>query len=1123
MAITARELVFYVRAEDQASRVVKRVARSFGSLSNIRALENKGILQQAANLRAVDKAQQSILRNQVSLQRARVQASRLDRLTTGGKTVAGYTAAETAELAAAARRNVVNLQKQEKILGENLDEVRRKGLAASAAIDQQISQAKIDRIRSYATEVQNLGRAIRLVGVIGLASFAFAAHAAANLSTQVALAASQARPPGTPAGAALPIQAKVQSQIIQQMQKFPATAEEMSNSFYQIFSGTNIQSVKTAANYVKLFNEAAVGGGASLDEMTQAGISMKNVFGVGGVGGEFKNMTEALNVFFSAVRYGRMTASQFASALGYITPIAKDVKLSMRSIAADMAFFTRQTGGNMTRQDAQGLARLIQLLAREDVVKGLATKGIPVFDKLTGRMRPVVDIIKQIHDQLRLTPQQTVNFFKTISAAGGSGKGTQGTIQAIRIFSQGIQNVKAYQDVVRHVSKDNDEFINSYNQLSKAPGVRWKVFTNQIKAAILVIGGEAIPAFIKLGEPIARLIHWFNGLDDSTKHMIATVGVFGSAAAILGGTLLIVAGSLARLALTIKELRLLSLASQAGSASAAFGLFGGALVLLLVVLYKYPHAFDGIIHALGGMKNAIAALTLAMIAIKFRAFITGLLGMQTAMVAAQAEAATLAATLTSIATMGIIGVTVVVTYEAIVHRKGISKVVSGVVNSGLRALGIDVPKNDKKLSYNQALALAGQRAKAFHMPFNEAAEQTLTPEQWRQFNARPPSARGDVAQKVNAFHGRIAAAAAARAASAARNKVNPVTGMSPATWNSQKAIDQVLELYKLTQKAPTQANFKKYYQTLANLRKHYTGVDLQALDSYLSAVESATNKSSKKVASNAKKAAEVLKQQLTDAQANVMSMYDTLLQQNQSVMGQIFQGPYSQSGPVQNRLQYGGLLGGGDLLKDLQSQNTQFTTFFSTIDKLRKRGAPNELIQQLIQAGPQALPAIKALSGMGDQQWKVYIKTFNKGQDLLHKQTLVQLKMQLKDYRKYGQGIALQIIMGMRDKRMGLANEIKSIIKNMFGVTTPLVTPAAKKKIADATKAAATKPHHQPHGAYTGQTTHTKPVVGTGTRTTQSVNHYHYEVTAPKSEHTSVETQLRHAEFVSRTKYKGHH
>ena len=333
------------------------------------------------------------------------------------------------------------------------------------------------------------------------------------------------------------------------MQQFPASSKEMADSFYQIFSGTNIQNVKQAADYVKLFNEAAVGGGATLDEMTQAGISIRNVFGIG-MHGEFKNMTEALNVFFSAVRYGRMTASQFSQALGYIAPVAKDVHLSFKNVAEDMAFFTRQTGGKMTRQDAQGLTRLIQLLSRQDVVSGLAQKGIPVFDKLTGRMRPVVEIMKQIHDQLKLTPQETVNFFKNISAAGSGKQGITGTVQAIRIFSQAQAQSKAYQDVVRSVRGDTDEFAKSYRQMAKTPGVKWAVLTNQIRVLALTIRCEAIPAFIRLGAPILKILKWFNSLSEGTKHQIATWGVFGSAALILGGTIIILGGAIAKLVLT---------------------------------------------------------------------------------------------------------------------------------------------------------------------------------------------------------------------------------------------------------------------------------------------------------------------------------------------------------------------------------------------------------------------------------------------------------------------------------------------------------------------------------------------------------------------------------------------
>jgi hypothetical protein len=155
---------------------------------------------------------------------------------------------------------------------------------------------------------------------------------------------------------------------------------------------------------------------------------------------------------------------------------------------------------------------------------------------------------------------------------------------------------------------------------------------------------------------------------------------------------------------------------------------------------------------------------------------------------------------------------------------------------------------------------------------------------------------------------------------------------------------------------------------------------------------------------------------------------------------------------------------------------------------------------------------------MGKSQWKQYTAAFDQGQKLLHKQTISQLKDQLKDYRKYGAKIAEQMIAGMRDKRLGLANEIKSIIKDMFGVTVPEVhhptTTAARAAARHAAAHAARHTAHNPHN------TNTRPVVGTTTRTTQGVQyHTHYHVTAPTSEHTSVKAQLRHAEFARKTKY----
>src|SRR6266404_6598381 len=107
--ITARELVFYIRAEDQASRVVKRVAKSFGSLSNIRTLESRAAQQQVTNLRNIAKAQQIVRRNQDAITRAEVQASRLGRFITAGRPLKGFTLAETVQMHQAALSNAATL------------------------------------------------------------------------------------------------------------------------------------------------------------------------------------------------------------------------------------------------------------------------------------------------------------------------------------------------------------------------------------------------------------------------------------------------------------------------------------------------------------------------------------------------------------------------------------------------------------------------------------------------------------------------------------------------------------------------------------------------------------------------------------------------------------------------------------------------------------------------------------------------------------------------------------------------------------------------------------------------------------------------------------------------------
>jgi uncharacterized protein YdcH (DUF465 family) len=561
---------------------------------------------------------------------------------------------------------------------------------------------------------------------------------------------------------------------------------------------------------------------------------------------------------------------------------------------------------------------------------------------------------------------------------------------------------------------------------------------------------------------------------------------------------------------------LAALSSESGVISARFALGLGipALILLLLTFHKQ---LKPVIDALGGLKNIL--LTLA--AIKMIVWSSGIVN-NFAAVEAGAATATTEVTLLSRALLLINGFAAVAVITIIYRRQ-----IRDEVNKAGNWLSKNVPGG----GFNPDHLERKIPGVAWLQDHSQGIMNVLTLGTVNQMKKARDAALlkqiGVEEKGITAFGNQVNAVSilthglrrvVTHAPYRSGVKAAPAPPAPFTNADVTAAVKNIVKLDDLAKRKPTIANFEAAAKALANLQSKASKDQFAAAQSLISALESADEKHTKKTISNAKKRADALKSELASIAQNAMSMYDTLLQQNQSIMGTLFNGPFMNSPREQNQIQYGYQPRGGDYLKDIRSQNAQFRNFYKEIGKLQKRGAPKELINQLIQAGPQALPAIRALAGMGKSQWKQYTAAFDQGQKLLHKQTISQLKDQLKDYRKYGAKIAEQMIAGMRDKRLGLANEIKSIIKDMFGVTVPEVhhptTTAARAAARHAAAHAARHTAHNPHN------TNTRPVVGTTTRTTQGVQyHTHYHVTAPTSEHTSVKAQLRHAEFARKTKY----
>ena len=980
-------------------------------------------------------------------------------------------------------------------------------LNAAKMAENELAQRKASSsLGQYGLVAEHVGRTLQTFGLIAGAAVAVAANAASKFSTGGVLAATQL----ITAGQSSPVNIRktgdlVNSEILKFLAsgKSVSSAAEVQQAAYNIPSGIpslrgdSNQKAKETIALIKEFNQVAKAnyGLVELNGVTEAGIILINTFGT-----SIGRLPREFDVMQSAVNRGKLTLGEFVKGLSQTAPAAKAAGYDFDSMSSVLSFLSGKLP-QYTRV-AVGYARALELFQNKKFEDYMKAKGAAITD-LTGKLLPYNQIIQQI---LKVDPSlakagNLISFLKTASGASGF-------MQARRVLTVSLQDQAGLNRAVSAVPQNARGLVNaSATALSQTGAVKWKELTTQVKALAIAIGQGAIPAFQDFAKPLERALNWFNQLSPSTRKLVGEITAFAAVGMILSGTLLMIAGGLARAFLALKMLRGTRttglLGAEAGFTTAGLAMRAGLIGALLIgipLLIKYHNSLGSIVDIVSAVGVAFGAFTVAKFLSKIAAAQLGVLALRTELMLLTAAP--------WIIMIEVIGLELVAKKIKALQEKYLSAESRQLAPKDLtKEVNAFIPK---AVSLKAKGETGAQILKYFQnlLGTSDLANQVIT-----------------------AIFDRLNAPLKGKAGIAGRRNYNPAdvvkltnsaSGAPPpfTDANVLAAVKNIVKLDELAKRKPTIANFEKASAALKALQSKANADQFAAAQQLISAMESVETKHNRKSVSDAKKAAAARVQALKDAAANVGSIYDSLLSQNESVMGQLFGGPYSQSPAVQNRLQYGGKLTGGDYLKDLQSQTNQFKTFYSQIGRLQKKGAPQELINQLIQAGPAALPAIKALSAMGSKQWSEYIKTFNTGQKLLHKQTMIQLTDQLKDYRKYGNKIALQIISGMRDHRIGLAKELKALITNMFGVDTPLVSGASKTALSDAKKVAKTHATTKAADAYSGATTHTRPVTGTHTRTTQGVveQHTHYHLTAPTSEHASIKTQIRHADFARKTK-----
>lgn len=835
------------------------------------------------------------------------------------------------------------------------------------AIERQIRGLPIERLDNLAHALSGIGRTMQLFGAVGVVSLGLAAKGAADFDKSISLAATQARDLTADATQikvridqltnGFAVNGREIDGVLDLMRQYPADAQQMSNATYDIFSSMDLErggiiDVAKGLGLLTDANQIAVAGGVDLEEATSAMITVLNNFAP-----SLENVTEQYDTMFDIVRFGRMRLSDFNIMMNKIAPAAADAGMKLRDVGGAMAYLT--TVMPSQRMVATGISRLIEAFRNPDVQKGLRMFGIAVEDA-TGKMRPLDAIMKDIAETfplLRTGQKSAAQFFREISAAGrGGGRGQMFTAEGRRAFSQIITHMDEYLDAQSRIDTNTNEFAEAQKAQMESIGVQWDIFMNRVRALVLAIGADAVPAFAELGKIVEGFLKWWESLDEGTREAIVRFGVFGSAITLLGGAALAIIGSMLALEAAIRKLMM-----SAGAGSTV----------------------------LGSLKTVLARIgAIGAISLIINAKMTG----ETSAKSLLAGIAMGALAGASFGPWGIVAGAITVPIMMHVMAQGsIEDEMSAAI------LEVTSKRTEKWRQYGR---YAASQINAGLM------ETIMSPEEF--FDFRDKFGPDSGVAKIEAHRAKLHNSNLREAEKATKD----------AAAATKKHKDVLGDYYKALQ-----ANREKQSRFNTDLKEWRDNLSDATADAKKAAID------------------------------NLRSMYMEMESINEQAFGSLFQGPWLTSETFDIAKEWGIEPRIQDLIRDLKEQNTQFAQWRTGLDKLMKKGLPREFIDELRAMGPEEGQGIlNQLLSASPQQVNALVTQWKRKNAQIKAATKMDFTAEIKAFKKAGGDMGDAIINGFKDAEVG------KWFDSWVQVTFPGVINAAVNKAVNEWKASNVKP-----------------------------------------------------------------
>jgi TP901 family phage tail tape measure protein len=312
--------------------------------------------------------------------------------------------------------------------------------------------------------------------------------------------------------------------------------DELQSSLYDIFSSTSANA-KQAKILLDAFAKTAVAGQVDLQDASRGTISIMNAFNV-----PFENVNKILDVEFQLVRKGVGTYEEFAKVFGRVIPSATRAGQSFETVAAMLAFMTRN--GLSAAMASTSAARALDAFSHPKAVKALEDLGVKMRDA-KGNLLPLVDVLEQFRAKLMQLPvkDRVGTILETFKGAGG-------TQQARRFIEQVLLRpgeLEEFKGFLKDMQNSSGAFSTAYNEMADTTASKTQLLANRWQAVKVAAGNALIPTFTKVVDWLGKMFEWYNKLPKSQQDLIAKAVAFAAVLTTLLGVLLLVVSGVAAL------------------------------------------------------------------------------------------------------------------------------------------------------------------------------------------------------------------------------------------------------------------------------------------------------------------------------------------------------------------------------------------------------------------------------------------------------------------------------------------------------------------------------------------------------------------------------------------------